>query len=482
MITYRSYSPELTARLERKLVRKIDKRIMPLVVTIYIFSYLDRNSITQARLYGLERDTHTTGSIYNTAIAIFSAGYVAMQLPSTVLMTKLRPSIYLPTTIIVWAIVSGSTAATTNPAGLLFVRFLLGIVEAPFYPGAVYFLSCWYTKKELGIRMAFLICGLLLSNAFAGLISAGILEGMKTVGHLAPWRWLFILEGLATLLLAAIALIFLPDYPGNTKWLSEEERVVAQGRLAQDAASEEVLDEETVSMGKGINLAMRDYRTWLFAGLQMSAAASISYSHFFPTLIQELGFKSNVTTLLLTSPPYVFAFVWALSLAYNADRRQTRSPHAAISMVISIVGTVLLIAVPVKYRWPRYAFTFLVAAGSFGVYSTTYTWLSSTIIRPPVKRAAAIGIANTISNAAALYASYFWLDKYSPSFRVSWSCSLAFMVLGLICIGSLRLVLQRGNRRFDQLVVDVDPNDHVAVARLDDDSTRAIRNGFRYII
>lgn len=330
--------------------------------------------------------------------------------------------------------------------------------------------------------MAFLICGLLLSNAFAGLLSAGILEGMQGVTKLAAWRWLFIIEALATLVIAAIALAFLPNYPGTTKWLSEEERVVAQGRLAKDVASEEVLDEEKVSMWKGVKLALKDYRTWQFAGLQMTASASISYSHYFPTLIKELGFKSNVTSLLLTSPPYVFAFLWALSLAYNADRRQTRSPHASISMVMCIIGSILLMTVPEHQRWARYAFTFLVAAGSFGVYSTTYTWLSSTIIRPPVKRAAAIGFANTISNAAALYASYFWLDKYQPTFRESWGCSLAFMVFGLFVILSLRLVLQRGNRRFDKLAAEVDVNDYAAMARLDDDATRAVKNGFRYVI
>ncbi|KAG4443236.1 hypothetical protein IFR05_001279 [Cadophora sp. M221] len=482
MTTFHSYSLDHQKQVEKKLVRRIDIRIMPLVVIIYIFSYLDRNSITQARLYGLQKDTHVTGAVYNTAIAIFSVGYVIMQLPSTVLMTKLRPSIYLPTCMIAWAIVSGSTAATNSPAGLLIARFMLGVIEAPFYPGAVYFLSCWYTKKELGIRMAFLISGLLLSNAFAGLISAGILSGMAGVGNLAAWRWLFILEGLATIAIAVVALIFLPDYPATTKWLSEEETIVAQGRLAKDAGSADVLDEEKVPMFTGIKWALKDPRTWMFACLQMSAAAAISYSHFFPTLIQELGFHNNTTTLLLTSPPYVCAFLWSLGLALNADKVQKRSPHAAVSMTIGIVGAILLIAVPGHYKYPRYAFTFLVASGSFGVYSTTYTWLSSTIVRPPLKRAAAIGIANTISNCAALFGGYFWLDIYSPLFRESWGCELAFMFLGLATILTLRLVLQRANKAFDKLAAEIDPNDSAAMAALDDDSQRAVLNGFRYVI
>ncbi|OBT71737.1 hypothetical protein VF21_09369 [Pseudogymnoascus sp. 05NY08] len=401
---------------------------MPLVVIIYIFSYLDRNSITQARLYGLQEDTNVTGAVYNTAIAIFSAGYVIMQLPSTVVMTKhqVLQAFSLP----------ASCSDSSKP------------------PGAVYFLSCWYTKKELGIRMAFLISGLLLSNAFAGLISSGVLSGMAGVGNLAAWRWLFILEGLATIAIALVALVFLPDYPATTKWLSEEETIVTQGRLAKDAGSDDVLDEEKVLCSRASN------------GLCKI----------------RLGFTNNTTTLLLTSPPYLFAFLWSLGLALNADKMQTRSPHAAISMLVGMVGTIPLIAVPIQYKYLRYAFTFLVASGSFGVYSSTYKWLSSTIIRPPVKRAAAIGIANTISNTAALFGGYFWLDIYSPAFRESWGCELAFMVLGLACILTLKLVLQRANKAFDKLAAEIDPNDRVAMAALDDDSRRAVQNGFRYII
>lgn len=95
MEVYRSYTPEFSRETEKHLVRKIDRRLLPLVVIIYLFNYLDRNSITQARLYGLQEDTHVNGAVYQTAIAIFSAGYIAMQLPATMLMTKLRPSLYL---------------------------------------------------------------------------------------------------------------------------------------------------------------------------------------------------------------------------------------------------------------------------------------------------------------------------------------------------------------------------------------------------
>ncbi|CEL11577.1 hypothetical protein ASPCAL14678 [Aspergillus calidoustus] len=465
MAVFRSYNEEFVKTTEAQLWRKIDTRILPLI----------------ARLYGLQDDTGVHGAHYQTAISLFSVGYILMQLPAAMLMTKLRPSLYLPCCIIIWAIVSGCTAAVSSPAGLLVLRFVLGLVEAPFFPGAIFFLSCWYTKRELGVRMALLICGLLLSNAFAGLISAGILSGMAGAGHLAAWRWLFILEGIATVLLGLLAMVVLPDFPGTIKWLTDAERVIAQGRLAVDAGSADLLDEEKVPMARGIGRALREYRVWLFACLQMATTASISFSHLLPTLIQEIGFDNNTIVLLLTSPPYLFAFCWALGFAWSADRLQTRSPQSGFSQLVSIVGSVLLIAVPKHLQWERYAFTFLVCAGTFGVYSTAYTWLSSTITQPPVKRAAAIGIANTLANLASLYANYFWLDRYGPTFQVSWGCILAFQILGLSCIAGLRYSLQRANRRFERLKGEIDRHDLVAMDRLDDDARRAILADFKYI-
>jgi MFS family permease len=275
-------------------------------------------------------------------------------------------------------------------------------------------------------------------------------------------------------------MVFLPDYAATTRWLSEAEKVVAQGRLAADAGSEDVLGEEHISIWRGIAQAAKDVRVWLFACLQMATTASISYSHFFPTLIKQIGFKNNTTVLLLTSPPYLFAFVWALSFAIVADRKQNRSGSAGISAIVAMVGSIFMITV-LNNPWARYAFTFLVCAGTFGVYSTTYTWLSSTIPRPPVKRAAAIGIANSCANLASLFANYFWLDEYAPHFRVSWGCTLAFQIMAFTSIMALRFILRRGNKRFVKVTQETDPNDTAAIAQLDDDTQRAVLNGFRYI-
>ena len=478
---YHLFSAQEAAAIEKTLVRKIDLRILPVLVLIYILNYLDRNSITQARLYGLQKDAHVEGALWNTAISILSVGYIAMQIPSTLFMPRTRPSRFLPICMIVWAVVSGCTAFVTSTAGLLTVRFFLGIVEAPFFPCAIYYLSCWYKKNELGTRMALLVSGLVLSNAFAGLISAGILKGMAGVGNLHPWQWLFILEGLATLVVAGSAIFLLADYPRDTKWLTEDERTVAQARPALDSGSEDALDEEKIGIWSSLWQAMKDIRVWIFACMQMAITASISYSHFFPTLVQELGFKNSTVTLLLTSPPYIAAFFWAVSLAWTADRKQVRSTFAGTSAVMALVGGIIIVALPQEYKWPRYAMMFLLVCGTYGVYCTTYTWMSSTIVKPPAKRAAAIGIANSLANLASFNGNYFWLDKYEPAFTQSWVVVIAFLTLCLVCIVALRVILSRSNKKLEKIEQEGVAGSGRRVGFLDKELS-VLPQGFRYVI
>ncbi|KAL4922978.1 uncharacterized protein BDV17DRAFT_296792 [Aspergillus undulatus] len=230
MTVFNSYDEELVRAAEARLRRKVDARVLPLIVLIYLFTYLDRNSITQVRLYGLQRDAGVKGAQYQTAISFFSASHIVMQLPSAMLMAKLRLSLYLRLHF-----------GCEQPVWSSGVAVCAWYRRGPVLPRG-------YLLSQFVVRMALLICGLLLSNTFAGLISAGILSGMAGVGNLAAWQWLFILEGIATVQLGILAMIVLPDFPGTTKWLSEPERVIAQAHLAVDAGSPDLLDEEKVPM------------------------------------------------------------------------------------------------------------------------------------------------------------------------------------------------------------------------------------------
>ena len=185
--------------------------------------------------------------------------------------------------------------------------------------------------------------------------------------------------------------------------------------------------------------------------------------------------------LLISSPPYVLGFVSIVSVAYYADRVQVRSIPAIASMSVAVVAAIVIVALQQKAPWARYAMLFPLVCGIYTTYCVTYTWLSSTIVRPPIKRAAAIGIANTFANSAALYGNYFWLDKYAPTYAASWGCIIAFGSLSVICLVALRLSLIRANKNFDKLEAETDIQDPSHLQRLSEVESRAVLSGFRYV-
>lgn len=182
------------------------------------------------------------------------------------LLTRVRPSLYISAWVLVWSVVSASTAAARNYSQLIAIRFILGIVEAPFFPGALFLLSSWYPRRQLALRTAVLYSGLILATAFSGLIAAGIFEGLDGVHGIKGWRWLFIVEGAASFAAGLLGLVLLPDFPtaktGLAKWfLTEEERKVAVVRMARDRVS---LPEAEHGMMYGLKLAVTDTKTWVF--------------------------------------------------------------------------------------------------------------------------------------------------------------------------------------------------------------------------
>lgn len=250
--------------LELALVRKIDIRLLPMIILMYIMNYLDRNNIAAARLAGLEDELKLTSTQYLTALSILFVGYILMQIPSNLFLNKIgKPALYLPSVMILWGVISGATAGVQSFGGLVAVRFCLGFVEAAYFPGCLFYLSAWYTRKELGFRTAILYSGALLSGAFSGLISAGITNGLNGAKNLRAWRWLFIIEGAITVVIAVAAYFILPNFPRTTSWLTENERQLAVWRLDEDIGEDDWVGSEKQSFFHGMKLAFLDVKMYI---------------------------------------------------------------------------------------------------------------------------------------------------------------------------------------------------------------------------
>jgi sugar phosphate permease len=260
--------------------RKLDMRCSFFII-LYIMNYLDRNNIAAARLKGLQDDLNLSYNEYATCLSILYVGYILMQVPSNMAINLVsRPSIYIGVSMLLWGLVSTVSGVVKDFAGMVLVRFFLGFLEAAFLPGALLILSKWYTRRELTTRNAILFCGNLISNAFSALVGAGVLSNMQGVlGH-AAWRWLFYIEGGATMFFAVCAPFILPDLPHNTRGFTEEERYVAQLRMTEDVGVADS-DEPDQTIFTGLIMALKDPKVYLMMFTLTAYVVGLSFNAFF---------------------------------------------------------------------------------------------------------------------------------------------------------------------------------------------------------
>lgn len=190
---FEAQDEEWRKEFDKRLLRKVDIRLLPTLIIMYLLNFLDRSNLAQARQGSLEKDLNMSGTDFNLATSIFFVGYLVMQLPSNLLLTKLRPSLYLGASCCIWGVISTCNAAAKTFTHLVVIRFFLGFGEAPFFPGAVFLMSSWYTRAELTRRVAWFYAGNALANMFGGLLGAAILGDLNGALGLAGWRWLFII-------------------------------------------------------------------------------------------------------------------------------------------------------------------------------------------------------------------------------------------------------------------------------------------------
>ncbi|EEU41798.1 uncharacterized protein NECHADRAFT_54279 [Fusarium vanettenii 77-13-4] len=451
---------ENTKELEKRIVRKLDMWMLPQLWILYMFNYLNRNNIAQARLNTFNEDLNLKDGDYQTAVAILTVGYMVAQLPSNMLITRVRPSIYLPAAALIWSAISALTVVCTSAGGLWAVQFVLGIVEAPLFPGAVFLMSCWYTRREFALRVALLYSGLVLAQAFSGLIAAGVFAGLDGPMGLAGWKWLFIIEGAASGFFAITAYFILPNYPDSTSggamwYMNADMRKVAAARILDDRV--EFSDKSSV--WHGLKLAVTDIKLYMFLFLNIFITSSYGFNNFFPTIVNGLGFGSRVQALLMTAPPYVWGTICTFFVAWDSDRRRERGLHIIIPLSCSVAGFVVTVAT--GNASVRYAMTFLYAAGCFSANTLQYTWAVSTLGQTPEKRAAGGAIVNIFGHLGNVISPYFFPDKDAPRYTMAMILQIVFAGLGIAVASVVKWHLTRKNKKLreeaERLGIDYNP-------------------------
>ncbi|KAG2038366.1 MFS general substrate transporter [Suillus americanus] len=456
-------TPESISRnvLERNVLRKLDFRTAYLVL-IYILNQMDRSNAAAARLYGFEEDLGMKGTQFNTLISSLYIGYLFTQIPSNMILTRItKPSLYLSSCMSLWGLLTTLIGVfcnltrvnlkwtATHKEGIsmnyyqaLASRFLVGFLEATFFPGTLYLLSRWYKREEIGYRTALFTAAVGFSNVFGSLFASGILATMEGVLGYAAWRWLFLVEGYLTVFIGICGMFILPDFPSSpARWLTSAELSLARKRMEEDLRGHGTAEPNPSSGFSDFFSVITDWSAWLIATACACCYASLSFNLFFPTLVATMGYSPAIS-LLLCAPPWFVSAITAIIVARHSDATCERFGHAVFALSMLITGYIL--AMSTMNITVRYFSLFLMAQAQVS-NAVLLTWISNTFAHSSSKRAVAIGFISSIAMLGSVLSPYIWVSSWGPTYNNSCCICIALASIVIILCWIFRRHLQRLN-------------------------------------
>ncbi|EXJ86744.1 hypothetical protein A1O3_03698 [Capronia epimyces CBS 606.96] len=327
--------------VEKRVLRKLDRRLAPLFALLYFLAYLDRSNIGNAAVVGLKSQLHLTEDQYSTAVSVFFATYVTFELPVVLAMRRLRPHILIASMALAWAVVTIGTAFVRSFGSLVACRVLLGLCEAGFFPCLSLYITMTYKREEQGLRLAYLFASSSLSSMFGGLIATGITK-VGEVGNLQAWSWLYIIEGLVSTIIVPFIFLYLPDNPRKAKFWTPEEHAVMEQR---DLQRQEYLGSQVFEW-KEVASAFCDPKLYATALIQFFQDIILyGFSTFLPSILKlGLGY-SSLQAQYLGVPVYALGGISFFSAAVLGDKLRLRGTLLFFVDIFAIVGYILLLSV-----------------------------------------------------------------------------------------------------------------------------------------
>ncbi|KAI8877952.1 MFS general substrate transporter [Backusella circina FSU 941] len=221
----------LDPKVERRLLLKLDFRLLSFAFFSYFTSNLVRNNMQSAYTNGMDKAVNLDSEAYNWCVTFFFIGYIIPQIPTNMIVARILPKYFLPTAEIIWGIVTCCISLSKSPGTVYGLRFILGFAQATFVPSMVFIIGSWYTSQELGTRTAIFMAGNQISGAIGGVIAGGINLHLNGANGIAGWQYLFIIEGAMSIFVGLCGYYLLPNYPHNTNWITGIERELAIARL-----------------------------------------------------------------------------------------------------------------------------------------------------------------------------------------------------------------------------------------------------------
>ncbi|KAL1746043.1 major facilitator superfamily domain-containing protein [Schizophyllum fasciatum] len=438
---------------ERRLVHKLDRTIIPLTCLLYLFAYLDRSNLGNARLQGLPEDAlngDPTGETFDWVNSAFFFSYIIFQLPSNLCSKLIRPRLFMAASAIGWGTVSTLMSTAFNPAGLITARVFLGFFEACFGPAIPLYYSLFYTKNETGLRMALWFGFAAVAGAFGGLIAYGVQQADIPFSN---WRLLFIVEGIPTVLLGCLTLCLLPNRPESTSFLNERERAIAIERMNRGTKA----DMRAMSAGSvthqlyltaHVYLGLKDWRVYAGGAIFFAMNCSLaSITAFLPTFIKSWGY-SNAKAQLLTVPPYAVAAVVLTLLSVISDRLQSRGPFMAGASAVGGIGYALLLSVRENNR-VKYFAAFCICSGTYTTIGIIIAWYAHNL-GSETKKATGIPLFMAIGQCGSVLGSHLFPSSQGPHYVKGFAVSCALEFFAVLCIIVLTISYRIENRARNQ--------------------------------
>ncbi|KAK3313103.1 major facilitator superfamily domain-containing protein [Apodospora peruviana] len=445
---------------KKKLLMKLDFRLLPTLSVLYLMNSLDKSNAGNAKLFGFLEDVGMTPTQFNLALMYLFFTYGLFEPVSNVMLRRIGPKFWFPCIVIAWGTITTLTCLVKNYGSYVAIRLMLGMTEAGLYPGSYFILSMWYTPSELATRMAIFYGANTAAGAFGGVIAYGVGNLDHHMGWRA-WKWLFLIEGLITIVAGIAAFFCLPHFPHQydgkktTKWLTPDELEYAKLRtkyaLGPDPPTYKFRWSDVLDAAKDRKTYLMMMMFW-FGG----SVPTYSLSYTLPTMVKNLGY-SAIRAQALTTPPYIFATCICVLVGWLSDRYKRRFFSIMGAYILGLIGIIILW---VTVHYPHlsgvsYFAIFLAAAGYSAQAPIVGAWTSNNI-RNPSKRAAAIGILMLFGSVGGgSIGSNIYLQEQAPTYPLGFGFSIGATVLGAMIPASVHwLLMKRENKQRDVLNED----------------------------
>lgn len=389
---------------EAAVFRKVALRLLPFLFLLYVVNLIDRTNIGIARLQMVDEQRILTEGAYSLGAGIFYVGYLLFEVPSNLILLQMGARAWIARILVSWGLISAAMMFVTGPWSFVFLRVLLGIAEAGFFPGIIYYLSDWFPAKVRARAVAHFMLGGVVAGMVGNPISGLIMETMDQVGGLWGWQWVFLLEGVPAVALGFVTLAYLADRPEQARWLTQAERTWLSDQIERERL------ESREAQTRSLAASFLDGRVWLLIAVYFTVAmGDNSYGFYIPTFLKsQFPDWSKFQIGLLAAAPSVVAMAGMVLVGRSSDRTGERRWHVAGSALAAAAGWTIIaasaagaIAIPgVEQRW---IFLVGVAVTLTGMKSMLPTfWTLPPTFLTGAAAAGGIALINSVANLGGL--------------------------------------------------------------------------------